>query len=98
MDVAEFVRRASVLPAQVVAAATGGVVRKGTLAIGADADVVVLDPAAFRDQATYAESTRPSSGVRHLVVAGTAVVTDGVLDLDARPGRPVRAGSTSAVS
>jgi N-acyl-D-aspartate/D-glutamate deacylase len=94
MDVPEFVRRASCNPAAVVAAATKGSVRKGTLKVGADADVVVLDPTSYRDQATYDASTRPSTGVRHLLVGGTPVVRDGALLLDARPGRPVRgAGS-----
>jgi hypothetical protein len=90
IDVPEFIRRASCHPAAVVAAATKGAVRKGTLDVGADADVVVLDPGSYRDQATYQASTRPSTGVRHLVVAGTPVVLDGALQLDARPGRPVR--------
>ena len=90
IDVPEFVRRASCLPAAVVEQATKGAVRKGTLAVDADADVVVFDPIAYRDQATYEACTRPSSGVRHLVVSGTPVVRDGELQLDARPGRPVR--------
>jgi dihydroorotase-like cyclic amidohydrolase len=91
IDVPEFVRRASCNPAAVVSAATNGQVRKGTLAVGADADVVVFDPASYHDQATYHASTRPSAGVRQLLVAGTAVVRDGALQLDARPGQPVRA-------
>ena len=89
-SIAEFVRRASVLPAGVLASATGGAVRKGTLAVGADADVVVLEPDTFRDRATYEASTQPSAGVRHLVVGGEPVIRDGTLALDARPGRPVR--------
>lgn len=90
MDVGEFVRRASTLPAAVVAASVPGL-PKGTVAVGADADVVVFDPQTFTDQATYADSTRPSTGVRHLVVAGTPVIRDGHLALDALPGQPVRA-------
>src|SRR4029453_2562548 len=75
--VAEFIRRASQLPAGVLAAATDGAVRKGTLAVGTDADVVVFDPDAFRDRATYEASTQPSTGVRHLLVGGAPVVRDG---------------------
>ena len=90
LSVAEFIRRTSVLPARVLEVATGGAARKGTLSVGADADVVIFDPAAFRDRATYEASTQPSAGVRHLLVAGTPVIQDGALLLDARPGRPVR--------
>ena len=73
-----------------LATALGGGVRKGTLTLGADADVVALEPDAFRDRATYEASTRPSTGVRHLLVGGEPVVRDGELVLHARPGRPVR--------
>jgi hypothetical protein len=90
VDIPEFVRRASCHPAAVVAAATGGAVRKGALHIGADADVVVFDPATYREQATYQQCTRPSTGVRHVLVGGTPVVQGGELLLDARPGRPIR--------
>jgi N-acyl-D-aspartate/D-glutamate deacylase len=90
LDVVELVRRASVLPAEVLAVATGGSVRKGTLEPGADADVVVLDPETYTDTATY-QRVAPSTGVRHLLVAGTAVVRGGELQTQARPGRAVRA-------
>jgi hypothetical protein len=90
LSITEFVRRTSLLPGRVLTAAVGGPARKGTLAVGTDADVVVLDPATFRDQATYEAPTRPSTGVRHLLVGGEPVIREGVLQLDARPGRPIR--------
>jgi N-acyl-D-aspartate/D-glutamate deacylase len=65
--------------------------RKGRVSEGSDADIVVFDPDTITDQATYTHSTRPSSGIRHLLVNGTFVVRDGRLDTNARPGRPVRA-------
>jgi imidazolonepropionase-like amidohydrolase len=90
MSVLEFIQRASLLPARVIGTAVGSAPRKGTLAVGADADVVVFDPDAFRDRATYEASTQPSAGVRHLLVGGEPVIRDGTLALYARPGRPVR--------
>ena len=39
---------------------------------------------------TFTAMNRPSEGVRHLVVSGQPLITDGVLDVAARPGRPVR--------
>jgi len=51
----------------------------------------VFDEAGVTDQATYAASTRPSSGIAHVLVGGTFVVRDGELVPDALPGQPVRA-------
>jgi N-acyl-D-aspartate/D-glutamate deacylase len=63
---------------------------KGRLQVGADADIVVLDPAKISDSASYVEPTRPSVGVRYLFVHGTPVVSNGELDDRALPGRPLR--------
>jgi len=64
---------------------------KGRLQPGGDADIVVFDPDAVTDRASYLHSTRPSEGIRHVLVNGAFVVRDGHLVADARPGRPVRA-------
>ncbi|HTN81891.1 MAG TPA: amidohydrolase family protein [Acidimicrobiales bacterium] len=87
----EALRRATVLPAQVLEGAVPAMRRKGRLRAGMNADLVVFDHARVTDQATYAASTRPSSGISHVLVNGTFVVRDGDLVRDARPGRPVRA-------
>ncbi len=86
----DTLRRCTLLPARVLEACAPGLEAKGRLRAGADADLVVFDPDRVTDQATYAESTRPSSGVLHVVVDGTFVVRDGNLVLDAMPGKPVR--------
>jgi N-acyl-D-aspartate/D-glutamate deacylase len=87
---AEAFRRCSYLPARVLDEASPAARAKGHLGVGADADIVVLDPERLTDAATYQDPTRPSVGVRHLLVGGTAVVRDGELQPDAYPGRPLR--------
>ncbi|WP_353649658.1 amidohydrolase family protein [Nakamurella sp. A5-74] len=86
----EAFRRCSFLPARVLDATTSAATRKGRLAVGADADIVVLDPEQITDTATYLDPVRPSVGVRQLLVAGTFVVRDGELDPTAYPGRGLR--------
>ena len=86
----EAFRRCSFLPARVLDEVAPAMRRKGRLEPGADADLVVLDPAAVTDHATVTDPTRPSAGVRHLLVGGTFVIRDGVLDVGAYPGEPVR--------
>jgi N-acyl-D-aspartate/D-glutamate deacylase len=87
---AEAFRRCSYLPARVLDDVAPAMRTRGRLEPGADADLVVLDPAAVSDHATVTDPTRPSAGVRHLLVGGTFVIRDGALDVDAYPGRPVR--------
>jgi hypothetical protein len=89
----DVISRCTLLPARVLEASTPAMRRKGRVRQGADADLVVLDPERVTDQATYAHSTRPSVGVRHLLVGGTFVIRDGSLLSEARPGRPIRAST-----
>ena len=73
---------------------------KGRLQRGADADIVVFDFDTLTDRAEFSAMNRPSEGVRHLLVSGQPLIADGVLDVAARPGRPVRrpvAGGLSRV-
>ncbi len=63
--------------------------RRGSLAPGSFADVVVFDPKTIQDHATYAEPHRYATGVRDVFVNGVQVLRDGE-HTDARPGRVVR--------
>lgn len=86
----EAFRRCAHLPARVLDETSPAMRRKGHLGVGADADVVVIDPVTVTDRATYLDPTRPSQGVRHLLVHGNAVIRDGHMLTAAYPGRAVR--------
>jgi dihydroorotase-like cyclic amidohydrolase len=87
---ADALRRCTLLPAQVLEGCVPEMRHKGRVQAGADADVVVFDHDRISDQASYAESTRPSAGIVHVLVDGIFVVRDGQLVLDAIPGRALR--------
>jgi N-acyl-D-aspartate/D-glutamate deacylase len=53
----------------------------------------VFDPATVSDRATYTDSTRPSAGIRHVLVNGELLVRDGEIVTAALPGQPVRASA-----
>jgi hypothetical protein len=88
---AEVLAKCSLEPARLLQDRVPALRGKGRLQPGGDADIVVFDPAAITDQASYRDSTRPSAGIRHVLVNGAFVVRDGDIVADARPGRPVRA-------
>jgi N-acyl-D-amino-acid deacylase len=50
---------------------------RGTVRPGSRGDIVVFDPAAVIDRATYAEPHRFCAGVHHVYVDGSEVVRDG---------------------
>lgn len=63
--------------------------RRGSLAPGCFADVVVFDPAKIKDNATFDHPHQYATGVIHVLVNGTPVLRDGE-HTGAMPGRVVR--------
>ena len=84
------IAKCTLIPADILAPSTPAMARKGRLQPGADADVTVFDLETLTDRAEFSAMNRPSEGVRHLIVSGEPVITDGVMDVAARPGKPVR--------
>ncbi len=80
----EAVRRLTTLPAENLR-----IERRGGLAPGMYADIVVFDPEGIRDHATFAEPHQLAEGMVHVWVNGTAVLRDGE-HTGATPGRVVR--------
>jgi N-acyl-D-amino-acid deacylase len=80
----EAIRRLTTLPATNLK-----IERRGRLAPGYFADVVVFDPAKIQDHATFERPHQYASGVAHVLVNGVPVLQDGE-HTGAKPGRVVR--------
>jgi cytosine/adenosine deaminase-related metal-dependent hydrolase len=91
LSLGQALAKCSLEPARLLQDRVPALRGKGRLQPGGDADIVVFDPEAVTDRASYRHSTRPSDGIRHVLVNGVFVVRDGDLVADTRPGRPVRA-------
>ncbi len=79
-------RRLTGLPAEVM-----GWKRRGRVAVGCLADIVVFQPDKLADRATYLKPAAPPDGIRHVMVAGQFVLRDG-RHTGAKPGRIIKRG------
>jgi N-acyl-D-amino-acid deacylase len=84
VPLAEAVRRLTSLPADNL-----GLDRRGHLAPGHYADVVVFDPSTIQDHATFERPHQYATGVQHVFVNGQHVLRNGD-HTGALPGRVVR--------
>ena len=81
----DALRKMTVMPADRL-----GMPSKGRIAVGADADITVFDPARVIDRATFDKPAQYSEGIRYVMVDGTLVVKNGEFVDGVMPGKAVR--------
>lgn len=82
------IRSSTALPAKIL-----GLTDRGQIKVGLAADVVVFDPKAIKDRATFDDPHQYSNGIRYVFVNGTAAVARGE-GTGALAGRALRHKST----
>jgi dihydroorotase/N-acyl-D-amino-acid deacylase len=86
LSLEEAVRKMTSLPADRI-----GLADRGRIAEGSWADLVLFDPAAVRDLATFEDPHQYPEGIPYVFINGVAAV-DGGTFTDQRPGRMLRRG------
>ncbi len=85
LSLMDALRKMTVMPADRL-----GIKTKGRIAVGADADIAVFDPARVIDKATFEKPAQYSVGIEDVLVGGVPVVRGGELVDGVLPGRGVK--------
>lgn len=85
----QAIRKMSLMPAQRLEAFVPAMKQKGRLQVGADADLILFDPAQVSERARYLDAKEYSKGILYVLVNGQLVVRRGALVSGVFPGQPV---------
>jgi N-acyl-D-aspartate/D-glutamate deacylase len=91
LSLMDALRKMTLMPAQRLERRVPEMKNKGRVRVGADADLVVFDPARVIDKSTYEQPAQYAEGMRYVLVNGVVIVNNGEPQTGAHPGRAVRA-------
>lgn len=94
ISLVDALAKMTILPARRLEAGAPALARKGRLQRGADADIVVFDPATVGDRSTVEDPARHAAGIDWVLVLGQAVQTPDGQRTDVLPGRPITRSAT----
>jgi dihydroorotase len=90
VDLVDAIAKMTIQPARRLESAAPAMARKGRIQRGADADIVVFDPATVADRSTVEDPSQFAAGIDWVLVLGTPVQTPGGVQVtDALVGRPI---------
>lgn len=92
LSLQEALAKMTILPARLLGGISPAMARRGRIQSGAVADITVFDPLTISDRSTIEDPARESAGVRHVLVGGRPVRSDGVNNRDVRPGVAILRG------
>jgi dihydroorotase len=90
LTLSEGLHKITLMPAQRLEKIAPVMKNKGRIREGADADITIFDPEKIIDQATYDEPAKYSRGISYVLVNGTVVVNNGLLQDGVFAGKAVR--------
>ena len=91
LSLSEALAKCALMPAQRLERRASAFARKGRLRPGMDADIVIFDADRVIDNSTYESPTLPPTGIEHVIVVGTPVVSRAQIVEGAAPGVGIRA-------
>ncbi len=92
LELADAVKKMTAEPARRL-----GITDRGTVAVGAVADLVIFDPDTVIDNSEFGQEAGPPAGIDVVIVGGSVVLDHGTIG-DERPGRVLRKTPTPAAS
>lgn len=98
LELMDAIRKLALMPAQRLEGIAPMFRNKGRVKVGADADLVIFDPAKVADRSTYQQPALPSVGFQHVLVNGVPVVAGGVIREGVYPGRGARGSRAPSAS